>query len=304
MKTISKKMAASALAFGLALSLGVMAQSAPAQDRRHGDNDSDASRQHGGGRGQRDSGGNTGSDRGQRDNGGNTGGGNRQPPQTTYTPPPAQPAPPVRSDAGRNFGGGNSGGGNSGGDHQDYHGRGGGWRNGSSDRDNNHGSGNTDHSNGGSRGGNGGQWNGNGNGNGNGGRGDRNDHNGNGNNNGWNDSDHNDHDRNDRNDHDRNDHDRGGYFRNDRRFEGYSGVRFGFYYSPDRGYYSAGNYYDHRWMRGEYLPEDFYFNRIYDWDYYDLPAPPFGCAWYLVGTSAVLVNMSSGRIIDVIYDLY
>jgi len=103
--------------------------------------------------------------------------------------------------------------------------------------------------------------------------------------------------------------DRGGRgrfdYHSDRHFRDYDGVRFGFYFFPDRGYYRVpSQWYGHRWSTGEFLPSYFYTYRIYDWDYYGLPIPPVGCGYIFVGEDAVLIDLYSGRIIDVIYDVY
>ncbi len=91
----------------------------------------------------------------------------------------------------------------------------------------------------------------------------------------------------------------------DSRFNGYSGVRLGFYFAPGRGYYHVPDqYYGHHWGRGEYLPRYFFSYRVYDPDYYDLPYPPYGCAWMFVGEDAVLVDLDTGEIIDIVYGVF
>ncbi len=106
----------------------------------------------------------------------------------------------------------------------------------------------------------------------------------------------------------RDDHrgDRGHFdFHGDQRFHDYSGVRIGFYFAPGRGYYHVPDqYYGHRWGRGEYLPRFFFSYRIYDPDYYDLPYPPYGCAWMFVGEDAVLVDLDTGEIVDIVYGVF
>ncbi|MDI7774068.1 RcnB family protein [Asticcacaulis sp. EMRT-3] len=88
-------------------------------------------------------------------------------------------------------------------------------------------------------------------------------------------------------------------------FRGYSGVRYGYYFFPGVGYYNVpSQWYGHRWLEGEYLPDFFDSYRIYDWQAYDLPIPPYGCAWYFLGEDAVLADVDTGRILDVIYDFY
>lgn len=99
----------------------------------------------------------------------------------------------------------------------------------------------------------------------------------------------------------------GGHFdwHGDSRFHDYSGVRMGFYFAPGHGYYHVPQqWYGHHWDRGEYLPRYFFSYRIYDPDYYDLPYPPYGCAWMFVGEDAVLVDLDTGQVIDVIYDVF
>jgi Ni/Co efflux regulator RcnB len=63
-------------------------------------------------------------------------------------------------------------------------------------------------------------------------------------------------------------------------------------------------WYGHRWTSGEYLPDYFYDYRIYDYLSYGLPTPPYDCAYYFIGRDVVLVDMSTGEIIDVFYDVY
>ncbi len=162
-------------------------------------------------------------------------------------------------------------------------------------------------------------------------QGNRGDNDGRGDNGGRNNNDRGRHDRdnNGRNDygHDRDrnrnnndgwnrDRDRGGWsggshggrrfdYRNDNRWRSYTGIRLGFYFFPGRGYYRVpDSYYNHRWSRGDVLPSYFYSYRIYDWDYYGLPSPPYGCGWFFVGQDAVLIDLRSGEILDIIYDLW
>ena len=94
-------------------------------------------------------------------------------------------------------------------------------------------------------------------------------------------------------------------YHGDAQFHGYGGVRAGFYFAPGRGYYHVPDqWYGHHWGRGEFLPRFFFSYRIYDPDYYDLPYPPYGCAWMFVGEDAVLVDLDTGQIIDVMYGVF
>jgi len=63
-------------------------------------------------------------------------------------------------------------------------------------------------------------------------------------------------------------------------------------------------WYGHHWGRGEFLPQFFFSYRIDDPDYYNLPYPPYGCAWVFVGEDAVLVDLDTGEILDVVYDVF
>ena len=64
-------------------------------------------------------------------------------------------------------------------------------------------------------------------------------------------------------------------------------------------------YYAHGWRFGEYLPYGWYGARYYlDWRAYDLPYPPIGCEWVRVGRDALLVDVWTGEILRVYYDLF
>lgn len=64
-------------------------------------------------------------------------------------------------------------------------------------------------------------------------------------------------------------------------------------------------YYVRAWRFGEYLPYGWYHARYYlDWRYYDLPFPPIGCEWIRVGRDALLVDVWTGEILSVWYDLF
>ena len=99
-------------------------------------------------------------------------------------------------------------------------------------------------------------------------------------------------------------HRRGSYY-NSREFEGYNGVRLGFYFAPHYGYYSVPQqYYGHRYRRGDYLPRFFYSYRVSDYDYYDLPYPPPGTAYFFGGQDIVLIDLYSGEILEIYTDIF
>jgi hypothetical protein len=69
---------------------------------------------------------------------------------------------------------------------------------------------------------------------------------------------------------------------------------------PPPGYFARA------WRFGERLPAawcgaDF---QIADWEAYDLPAPPAGFAWVRIDADAVLAELSTGRVVQAVRDLY
>jgi Ni/Co efflux regulator RcnB len=67
-----------------------------------------------------------------------------------------------------------------------------------------------------------------------------------------------------------------------------------------------GGWAHHYWQRGEWLPAAFispyYF--IDDFYAYDLWQPDYGFQWIRVGSDAVLVNLASGQVVDVVPGVY
>jgi Ni/Co efflux regulator RcnB len=75
--------------------------------------------------------------------------------------------------------------------------------------------------------------------------------------------------------------------------------RHGVYHRPHGWYYR-------RWTYGQILPFAF-FARDYwlnDWWIYDLPAPPYGYEWVRYGDDAILVDIRTGTILQVIYGVF
>lgn len=59
------------------------------------------------------------------------------------------------------------------------------------------------------------------------------------------------------------------------------------------------------WSFGDYLPGGWYSTSYYlDWFRYGLPNPPIGCEWVRVGDNAILVDVWSGQVLSVYYDLF
>lgn len=95
------------------------------------------------------------------------------------------------------------------------------------------------------------------------------------------------------------------WWRNDRGFRGYTGVRFGFYFAPNYGYYSVPrNYWGQRWYIGDYLPSIFWRYSLNDYRTYGLGYPPPGTQWVAVDNSIYLIDQYDGYIIEVIRDAW
>ena len=118
--------------------------------------------------------------------------------------------------------------------------------------------------------------------------------NGSHNNNGWND---NRRDwRPDRNQQQRPRFDRRYYgqnFRSQQRYRGYA-------YRPPSGFYIRS------WGYGDVLPRSWWSTqyRLNDWWAYGLPIPPIGYEYVRVGDDVLLVDMFSGRVVQMIYDVF
>jgi len=96
-----------------------------------------------------------------------------------------------------------------------------------------------------------------------------------------------------------------GWWRNDRRFRGYSGFRIGFYFAPGYGYYRVPrSYWGQRYHVGDYLPSIFWRYQLDDWRTYGLGYPPEGARWVLVDNTIYLIDERDGYIIDVIQDAW
>ena len=98
---------------------------------------------------------------------------------------------------------------------------------------------------------------------------------------------------------------RSDWWRNDRRFRGYNGVRVGFYFAPGWGYYSVPrSYWGRSWSVGQYLPDVFWRYQLNDWRTYGLGYPPEGTRWVSVDNTLYLIDEYDGYIIDVIRDAW
>ncbi|HEV7960878.1 MAG TPA: RcnB family protein [Rhizomicrobium sp.] len=72
------------------------------------------------------------------------------------------------------------------------------------------------------------------------------------------------------------------------------------------GYQRPQGYYDHHWGWGETLPSFFWARQYWlmDFGMYGLPPPPFGAVWVRVNDDALLIDQTSGMIIEVDYGVF
>lgn len=104
------------------------------------------------------------------------------------------------------------------------------------------------------------------------------------------------------------DRDRDGWERSRPRYDPYRYPRTwrapqryrGFVYQAPPGFYARS------WAFGEILPRGWYEPeyRILDWWAYGLPIPPIGYDWVRVGNDVLLVDSFSGRIVQVVRNLF
>ncbi len=105
---------------------------------------------------------------------------------------------------------------------------------------------------------------------------------------------------------DRNDHrwSQRGWNRSDFRRSwnhGWAGTR---YRSTSRYYYPRG-YSTRHWNIGVRLPSVFYTASYYlNYSTYGLAPPPWGCQWVRVDSDVMLVDLSTGEVLDVLYGFY
>jgi Ni/Co efflux regulator RcnB len=95
------------------------------------------------------------------------------------------------------------------------------------------------------------------------------------------------------------------WWRGDRGFRLFSGLRAGFFFVPELGYVSAPReYWGRQWRAGGYLPRWFWRYEVRDYWRYGLPQPPYGCAWIWVNNDVALVDLSDGYILDIEYNIW
>ncbi len=81
------------------------------------------------------------------------------------------------------------------------------------------------------------------------------------------------------------------------------------YRSPQRfrvaPYRAPSGFFMRSWSFGDRLPYGWYGSGYYlNWGAYGLPFPPIGCEWVRVGSDALLVDVWTGEVLSVYYDLF
>jgi len=73
-----------------------------------------------------------------------------------------------------------------------------------------------------------------------------------------------------------------------------------------RAYVRPHGWYEHRWVFGEILPTLFWTRDYWIDSYTDfgLEDPPYGYVWVRDGDDALLINVETGRILRVVYDVF
>ena len=93
---------------------------------------------------------------------------------------------------------------------------------------------------------------------------------------------------------------RSDWWRNDSAFRLFNGLRFGFFFVPERGYIALPAQYRNRhWREGDYLPSWFRAYTVRDYERYGLPRPPRGCVWVWLNGDVALIDRSDGYILDI-----
>jgi Ni/Co efflux regulator RcnB len=71
-------------------------------------------------------------------------------------------------------------------------------------------------------------------------------------------------------------------------------------------YARPSGWYYRRWVFGDMLPPIFWAQNywIASWWQFDLPIPPYGFQWVRYGSDAILVNVTTGQVLQVQYGLF
>lgn len=71
-------------------------------------------------------------------------------------------------------------------------------------------------------------------------------------------------------------------------------------------YHRPNGWYYRRWVFGQIFPRIFWVRDYWLLDYwmFDLPIPPYGYVWVRYGDDALLIDRRTGRILQVVYDVF
>ena len=71
-------------------------------------------------------------------------------------------------------------------------------------------------------------------------------------------------------------------------------------------FHRPDGWYAHRWHSGDILPGLFWSRDFWIADYwlYALSPPPYGYVWIRDGDDAVLIDQSTGEVVEVVYDAF
>ncbi|HEY1878374.1 MAG TPA: RcnB family protein [Caulobacteraceae bacterium] len=92
----------------------------------------------------------------------------------------------------------------------------------------------------------------------------------------------------------------GDWWRGRTGFNGYYGRRQGYWFAPGWGYYQVDpQWLGFNWAVGAVVPyqlQSYYISDPYE---YGLPPAPYGCEWIFLGDQIVLIDLSSGAILEI-----
>ncbi|HXV01762.1 MAG TPA: RcnB family protein [Caulobacteraceae bacterium] len=91
-----------------------------------------------------------------------------------------------------------------------------------------------------------------------------------------------------------------GWWRGQRGFEGYYGLRAGYWFAPGWGYYQPDpRWIGYDWEVGAVVPYELRSYYVSDPYAYGLPTAPYGCGWIYLNNELVLIDLRTGRIVQI-----
>jgi Ni/Co efflux regulator RcnB len=95
------------------------------------------------------------------------------------------------------------------------------------------------------------------------------------------------------------------WWRDERAFRRFNGVRAGFFFIPAYGYEAAPRAYaGRRWSVGDLLPSWFWRYPVKHATRYGLPHAPQGCVWVWVNNDVALIDRRDGYIIELVRNVW